>query len=99
MAGAFLAIARSFFERARHRLVGGAGAGPNRSRPARRLRDCGIVLVVIVAGFVPNVFAGDMDPLQRAVCAAGVGVFGILFVAVAARSSGLSGSPRSPFPE
>jgi hypothetical protein len=55
--------------------------------------------VVAVAGLVPGVFAGEMDALQRAVCAAGVGVFGILFVAVAARIVGIVACPRSPFRE
>src|SRR5262249_9322070 len=56
----------------------------------------GIVLVVSVAALVPGVFAGEMSPLQRAVCAAGVGVFGILFVAVAARVVGSVGVSPQP---
>src|SRR5262249_50323455 len=55
-----------------------------------------IVLVVAVAALVPGVFAGDMEPLQRAVCAAAVGVFGILFVAVAARIVGIVGVSSQP---
>jgi putative OPT family oligopeptide transporter len=51
---------------------------------------------VIVAGFVPGFFAGDMAPLQRAVLAAGVGVFGVLFVAVAARIVGIVGVSSQP---
>jgi putative OPT family oligopeptide transporter len=49
-----------------------------------------------VAGLVPGVFAGDMAPLQRAVLAAGVGVFGVLFVAVAARIVGIVGVSSQP---
>jgi putative OPT family oligopeptide transporter len=71
--------------------------------PARTDRDLpggfvvgGIVLVVTVAALVPGVFAGEMDTLQRAVCAAGVGLFGILFVAVAARIVGIVGVSSQP---
>jgi OPT family oligopeptide transporter len=56
----------------------------------------GILLVVLVAGLVPGIFSGDLDPLQRAVCAAGVGVFGVLFVAVAARIVGIVGVSSQP---
>jgi putative OPT family oligopeptide transporter len=55
-----------------------------------------IVLVVAVAALVPGIFAGGMGPLPRAVCAAGVGVFGILFVAVAARIVGIVGVSSQP---
>ena len=55
-----------------------------------------IILVVAVAAIVPGVFAGDMGPLPRAICAAGVGVFGILFVAVAARIVGIVGVSSQP---
>src|SRR5207248_1164672 len=44
-----------------------------------------IALVPIVCALVPGVFAGDLSFAQRAVCAAGVAIFGVLFVAVAAR--------------
>ena len=55
-----------------------------------------IVLVVAVAAIVPGVFAGNMGPLPRAICAAGVGVFGILFVTVAARIVGIVGVSSQP---
>jgi putative OPT family oligopeptide transporter len=45
---------------------------------------------------VPGVFAGDMGTVQRAVLAAGVGVFGVLFVAVAARIVGIVGVSSQP---
>jgi putative OPT family oligopeptide transporter len=98
MAGAFLAIAR--------RLPRGRGTGTPEAAgqaPDRTDRDLpgsfvlgGVVLVVAVAGLVPGVFAGEMDALQRAVCAAGVGIFGILFVAVAARIVGIVGVSSQP---
>jgi putative OPT family oligopeptide transporter len=55
-----------------------------------------IVLVVAVAAIVPGVFAGNMGPLPRAICAAGVGIFGILFVTVAARIVGIVGVSSQP---
>ena len=51
---------------------------------------------MLVAGLVPGVFAGDMAPAQRAVLAAGVGVFGVLFVTVAARIVGIVGVSSQP---
>jgi putative OPT family oligopeptide transporter len=56
----------------------------------------GIGLVVVVAAVVPGVFSGDMAPIQRAVLSAGVGVFGVLFVAVAARIVGIVGVSSQP---
>jgi putative OPT family oligopeptide transporter len=55
-----------------------------------------IVLVVAVAALVPGVFAGNMGPLPRAICAAGVGLFGVLFVTVAARIVGIVGVTSQP---
>jgi len=89
MAGAFLAVARG---------VRGSGGGSASATGAveRTDRDLpggfvlgGVAFVVLVAGLVPGVFAGDMGGVQRAVLAAGVGVFGVLFVTVAARIVGI----------
>ena len=55
-----------------------------------------VLTVVAVAAFVPDVFAGNMGPLPRAICAAGVAVFGILFVTVAARIVGIVGVSSQP---
>jgi putative OPT family oligopeptide transporter len=55
-----------------------------------------VVSVVLIAAFVPGVFAGGMGPLQRAICAAGVAVFGLLFVTVAARIVGIVGVSSQP---
>jgi len=81
----------------------GRGVGVTGQPHARTDRDlpggfviAAIVIVVAVAGLVPGVFAGDLSPLQRAVCAAGVGVFAILFVAVAARIVGIVGTSSNP---
>jgi len=97
MAGAFTAVARGL------RGAGaGAGAGDD-AAPDRKDRDLpaafvfgGIAVVVLAAGLVPGVFAGNMAPLQRAVLAAGVGFFGVLFVAVAARIVGIVGVSSQP---
>jgi uncharacterized oligopeptide transporter (OPT) family protein len=55
-----------------------------------------IVIVVLIAALVPGVFAGDMGPLARAICAAGVAVFGLMFVAVASRIVGIVGVSSNP---
>lgn len=56
----------------------------------------GIAVVVAVSWLVPGIFAGGMNFTQRAVCAAGVGLFGVLFVAVAARIVGIVGVSSQP---
>ena len=96
MVGAFVAVVRGIRARRGERR-------PKRAPSPRTDRDLpggfvvgGIVLVVVVAALVPGVFAGGMGPLQRAVCAAGVGIFGILFVAVAARIVGIVGVSSQP---
>ena len=93
MAGAFMAVARGL------RRDGSTGDGPvestDRDMPAWFVFG-GVATVVLVAGLVPGVFAGDMVPLQRAVLAAGVGVFGVLFVTVAARIVGIVGVSSQP---
>jgi putative OPT family oligopeptide transporter len=52
--------------------------------------------VVAAAALLPVVFGGGLDPVQRAVCAAGAGVFGVLFVTVAARIVGIVGVTSQP---
>jgi putative OPT family oligopeptide transporter len=92
MAGAFLAVARG--------VRGSAGATGTVERTDRDLPGGfvlgGVAFVVLVAGLVPGVFAGDMGGVQRAVLAAGVGVFGVLFVTVAARIVGIVGVSSQP---
>jgi putative OPT family oligopeptide transporter len=85
-------------------VIGGLRAGGGGASTGERTdRDLpgafvigGIATVVLVAAFVPGVFAGNMGPAQRAVCAAGVGVFGMLFVTVAARIVGIVGVTSQP---
>ena len=93
MAGAFLAVARGVRSRSGE---GGAAVGrTDRDLPAGFVFG-GVATVVLVAGLVPGVFAGDMTAPQRAVLAAGVGFFGVLFVAVAARIVGIVGVSSQP---
>lgn len=93
MAGAFAAVVRG--------MAGRRSGSP--AEPSRTDRDLpggfvfgAIGVVVVAAALVPGIFAGGMGPLPRAVCAAGVGVFGILFVAVAARIVGIVGVSSQP---
>ena len=92
MAGAFLAVARG--------IRSGAGGTGSLARTDRDLPGGfvfgGVALVVLVAALVPGVFAGEMGAMQRAVLAAGVGLFGVLFVAVAARIVGIVGVSSQP---
>jgi putative OPT family oligopeptide transporter len=97
MAGAFLAVVKGV------RSFRGEAAGSPAGAAARTDRDLpggfvfsGIALVVLAAALVPGIFAGHMGPLPRAVCAAGVGIFGVLFVAVAARIVGIVGVSSQP---
>jgi putative OPT family oligopeptide transporter len=93
MAGAFMAVARGL------RSDRDPAADPtdttDRDLPGAFVLG-GIATVVLIAGFVPGVFAGDMGATQRAVLAAGVGFFGVLFVTVAARIVGLVGVSSQP---
>jgi putative OPT family oligopeptide transporter len=81
----------------------GAPAGADARRPGGADRDLpgafvvgSVALVVGVAALVPGVFAGGMGLLPRAICAAGVGIFGVLFVTVAARIVGIVGVSSQP---
>jgi putative OPT family oligopeptide transporter len=95
MAGAFVAVAKGFRP--------GDAAAATTARVPETDRDLpgafvigAIALVVLTAGLVPGIFAGNMGPLPRAICAAGVGVFGVLFVTVAARIVGIVGVSSQP---
>jgi putative OPT family oligopeptide transporter len=94
MVSAFTAVARG--------LSGGNGADAA-GEAGERDRDLppifvglAVAGVVLAAAVVPGVFGPGLGPLQRAVCAAGVGVFGLLFVAVAARIVGIVGVTSQP---
>ncbi len=70
-------------------------AEPDRDMPPLVI-VLGVAFVIVVAALVPGVFGGALGPLQRAICAAGVGFFGLLFVAVAARIVGIVGVSSQP---
>ena len=94
MFGAFVAVTRGM------RRSTGSKALPHPDRTDRDLPGAFVVLavvaVVIIAALVPGVFAGNMDLLQRAIAAAGVAFFGVMFVTVAARIVGLVGVSSQP---
>jgi putative OPT family oligopeptide transporter len=94
MIGAFASVARGL------RKAGGnaiAGMVPRTERDLPGSFVVGtIVTVVAVAALVPGIFAGGMGLLPRAICAAGVGIFGVMFVAVAARIVGIVGVTSQP---
>ncbi len=95
MIGAFRAVASGL--RGSAARAGDASATPptDRDLPGWFVIS-GIALVVLAAGFIPGIFAGDMALSHRLVCAAGVGVFGLLFVTVAARIVGIVGVTSQP---
>ncbi|HEY6051348.1 MAG TPA: oligopeptide transporter, OPT family, partial [Thermoanaerobaculia bacterium] len=71
------------------------GEGADRDLPGAFVLG-GILFVIATAALVPGVFAGGMGLLPRAICAAGVGIFGVLFVTVAARIVGIVGVSSQP---
>jgi putative OPT family oligopeptide transporter len=92
MAGAVMAVGKGM-----RRTEGAAAEVPRTDRDLPSSFVIGaIVMVIAIAALVPGVFAGDMGPLPRAICAAGVAVFGILFVTVAARIVGIVGVSSQP---
>jgi putative OPT family oligopeptide transporter len=95
MGGAFLAVARGLRRRDDTTSAAGSVERTDRDLPGAFVVG-GIVFVVASAALVPGIFAGGMGPVPRAVCAAGVGVFGVLFVTVAARIVGIVGVSSQP---
>ena len=71
------------------------GDPTDRDLPPAFVAGC-VGVVVATAALVPGVFAGGMGLLPRLICALGVAVFGVLFVAVAARIVGLVGVTSQP---
>ncbi len=94
MAAAFLAVARGMRR---------TETGPSDAASSRTDRDLpgsfvlgAILLVVAVTALVPGVFGGNMSFVQRIICSGGVALFGLLFVAVAARIVGIVGVSSQP---
>ena len=82
--------------------VAGSRSGGADAEIARTDRDMppivivsGVAFVILVATLFP-VLRWRATPSQRAICAAGVGFFGLLFVAVAARIVGIVGVSSQP---
>jgi putative OPT family oligopeptide transporter len=97
MVGSFVAVTRGLRGA---KADAGAAAGMVDERTDRDLPGWvvlgGITVVVATAALVPGIFGGGMSAAQRAVCAAGVGIFGVLFVTVAARIVGIVGVSSQP---
>jgi putative OPT family oligopeptide transporter len=93
MVGAFTAVARGMQD-SDARVTAGA-VQTDRDLPASFVFG-GVAIVVLTAGLVPGVFGGEMSVVQRAILACGVGFFGVLFVAVAARIVGIVGVSSQP---
>lgn len=95
MAGAFLAVVRGVRRRGDGAADATLGGETDRDLPGGFVLG-GVAVVVLAAALVPGIFAGGMGPGPRAVAAAGVGVFGVLFVTVAARIVGIVGVSSQP---
>jgi putative OPT family oligopeptide transporter len=95
MAGAFLAVTRGLRREAREAGAAAAIQPTERDLPGTFVLGA-IAAVILIAAFVPGVFAGNMGPNARLIAAAGVAVFGLLFVAVAARIVGIVGVSSQP---
>ncbi len=93
MGGAFAGAVRGLSRESGRKAA--SGAATDRDLPGQFVVGA-ILFVIAVAAFVPGVFAGGMGPLPRAVCAAGVALFGLLFVTVAARIVGIVGVSSQP---
>jgi putative OPT family oligopeptide transporter len=94
MASAFTAVARGM-HRERETDSARVETRTERDLPGGFIIGA-ILFVVLVAGFVPGIFAGNMGLVPRLVCAAGVGLFGLMFVTVAARIVGIVGVSTQP---
>src|SRR6266498_1462422 len=91
MGGAFAAVVRGM----RAGRTGTPAVSTERDLPGGFV--VGAVLFVVAAtALAPGILAGGMGPLPRAVSAAGVALFGILFVTVAARIVGIVGVSSQP---
>lgn len=93
MAGAFVAVLRGV----RRGAAGASALGPATDRDLPGSFIVGAIAAVIAAvALIPGLLGGGMGLAARLVCAVGVGVFGLLFVAVAARIVGIVGVSSQP---
>jgi len=91
MAGAFVAVLRGM----RKGTAAAGVAAQDRDLPGSFIAAA-IAAVVLTVALVPGVLAGEMGLFARLVCAAGVAIFGLLFVTVAARIVGIVGVSSQP---
>jgi len=93
MWGAFAGVLGSL--RAKGVQLAASGARTDRDLPGW-FPVLGVLLVVSAASFVPDLLAGHMPQAQRLVSGVTVGVFGVVFVTVAARIVGIVGVSSQP---
>ncbi len=94
MFGAFRAVAKGFSKQTA-KIGAEVDAATDRDLPGAFILG-GIATVVAASALVPGVFGGELTFAQRLICAAGVGIFGVLFVTVAARIVGIVGVSSQP---
>ena len=93
MGSAIAGVLRGLSRKRRSEVA--TGAATDRDLPGQFVLGA-VLFVIAAAAFVPGIFAGGMGPLPRAICAAGVALFGLLFVTVAARIVGIVGVSSQP---
>jgi len=96
MVGAFAAVARGLRRSSSPSLAAPSDLPATERDLPPAVVLMGVTTVILVAGLVPGVFSGGLTLTQRLICAGGVGVFGLLFVAVAARIVGIVGVTSQP---
>jgi putative OPT family oligopeptide transporter len=95
MSGAFSAVARGMRRGAKRDTALQDVPSTDRDLPGTFVAGA-VFSVVLITAVIPGIFAGEMGPLPRAIAAVGVGIFGLMFVAVAARIVGLVGVSSQP---
>ena len=96
MVGAFAAVARGVRGgRGASGVAAGAMPATDRDLPPAVIVG-GIATVIAATALIPPIFGGGLSAGQRLICAAGAGIFGLLFVAVAARIVGIIGVSSQP---
>jgi putative OPT family oligopeptide transporter len=97
MIGAFSAVARGVRERSKSNGAEEPMIAPSTDRDLPPVFILGGVATGVAStALIPGIFGGGLTPTQRLICAAGVGLFGLLFVAVAARIVGIVGVSSQP---
>ncbi|HLF56323.1 MAG TPA: oligopeptide transporter, OPT family, partial [Thermoanaerobaculia bacterium] len=97
MVGAFAAVARGIrgVRGGPSGVAAGAVPATDRDLPPAVIVG-GIATVIAATALIPPIFGGGLSAGQRLICAAGAGIFGLLFVAVAARIVGIIGVSSQP---